>query len=91
MKDDENEARKMKNKEKGGRGGREKGRTNSSSCIDDLGVILDTSVLDHLGEGVFDRGVVAVHKVVFDKLDGDTGLSCHHRHHPSHRKKPQTK
>lgn len=43
--------------------------------VDDVAVVLDAVMLDVLGEGVLDGGVVGLDKVVVDKLDDEGGFT----------------
>lgn len=43
--------------------------------VDDLGEVVLVLVADGLGEGVFDRGVVAIYKVPVDELHGQGGFA----------------
>jgi hypothetical protein len=40
-----------------------------ASSVDDLGGIVGALVANVLAEGILDRGVVAIYKVILDELD----------------------
>ena len=47
-----------------------------ASRVDDLEGVLLPLVLERLGEGVLNGGVVRVYKMVLHKLHGQRGLAC---------------
>lgn len=47
-----------------------------TSGIDDVAVVLDSVMLDVLGEGVLDCRIVRLDEVVLDVLDDKRGFTC---------------
>ena len=53
-------------------------RTDLASGVDDVAVVLLSLVLDALGEGSFNRGIVRLDEYVLYVLDHQRGLACAH-------------
>lgn len=47
-----------------------------ASGVDDIAIVLDTLVLDTLGENVLDRWIVRIDEVALSILDDKRGLPC---------------